>query len=104
MKTGPFPILGLIACLLVAAPAAARKGFDQDAARAAVLRGEILPLGEILAIAEAEVAGRVIEVELDKRHGRFIYEFEFITPEGQLIELEIDARSGEVLDRELELR
>ncbi|ADO44105.1 PepSY domain-containing protein [Ketogulonicigenium vulgare] len=86
-------------CLL-ALPAAADS--DQDRARDALARGEILPLSTILARIEADVAGRVIEVDYDEDDGRFIYEIEMLLFDGRLLELEIDAQTGVIIDSEYE--
>ncbi|MGD2020700.1 MAG: peptidase M4, partial [Thiohalocapsa sp.] len=42
---------------------------DHDRARAALERGEVLPLAEILASVTAQVPGDVVEVELEREHG-----------------------------------
>jgi uncharacterized membrane protein YkoI len=86
---------------LIAAPALADRD-DHDLARRALEAGEILPLADILAAAEATRPGRVIEVELERDDGRWIYELELVSPEGRLYEMEIDAASGTVLEIERE--
>ena len=86
---------------LIASPALA-DGDDHDRARRALEAGEIRPLAEILAVAEARRPGRVIELELERDDGRWIYELELVTPEGRLFEMEIDAASGTVLEVEQE--
>jgi uncharacterized membrane protein YkoI len=53
-------------------------------------------------VAEATRPGRVIEVELERDDGRWIYELELVSPEGRLYEMEIDAASGTVLEVEQE--
>lgn len=92
--------LALILALL-AAPAFADRD-DHDRARRALEAGEILPLSEILKAAETARPGRVIELELDRDDGRWIYELELVTPDGQLYEMEIDAATGTVLAQERE--
>jgi len=90
---------------LIAAPALADRpddARDHDRARRALEAGEILPLAEILAVAEATRPGRVIEVELERDDGRWIYELELVSPEGRLYEMEIDAATGTVLEVERE--
>jgi uncharacterized membrane protein YkoI len=94
--------LALILCLsLIAAPALADRD-DHDRARLALQAGEILPLAEILAAAEAARPGRVIEIELERDDGRWIYELELVSPDGFLYEMEIDAASGTILEVERE--
>lgn len=86
--------------LLLAAPALADD--DHDRARAALERGEILPLSRILAVVEREVGGRIIEIDLDRDDGRYVYEVEAVSRDGRLVELSIDAATGAILDRDYE--
>jgi uncharacterized membrane protein YkoI len=86
---------------LIAAPALADRD-DHDRARRALEAGQILPLAHILAAAEAVRPGRVIELELERDDGRWVYELELVSPEGFIYEVEIDAASGKVLDVERE--
>lgn len=94
--------LGLVAL----SPGLADDG--QDRARAALAAGRILPLSEILARIEPLAPGRVIEVDYDEDDddeeggGRGTYEIEILMTDGRLLELEVDARSGAILDREYE--
>ena len=85
--------------LLIATPVLADRE-DHERARRALEAGEILPLSDILAVVEAAHAGRVIELELDRDDGMWIYELEVLTPEGQIYEMEIDAATGDVLEIE----
>lgn len=86
---------------LIAASALADRD-DHDRARLALEAGEILPLVDILAAAEAARPGRVIEIELDRDDGRWVYDLELVSPEGFLYEMEIDAASGTILEVERE--
>ena len=86
---------------LAAAPAFADRD-DHDRARHALEAGEILPLSEILAAATAVRPGRVIEIDLERDDGRWVYELELVSPQGRLYEMEIDAASGTVLEVEHE--
>ena len=75
-------------------------GEDQARARAAVARGEALPVSRILEIAQHEVPGQVIEVELEWDHDRLEYEVKVLTDAGRVREIEIDAANGRVLSVE----
>ncbi|MCR0982345.1 PepSY domain-containing protein [Roseomonas populi] len=70
---------------------------DHDRARAALAAGEIRPLTEILAGVERRYVGRVIETDLDRDDGRWIYEFKLLPPTGRMFELRVDAANGNVL-------
>ncbi|WP_408593792.1 PepSY domain-containing protein [Paracoccus marcusii] len=73
---------------------------DYETARQAVDRGDMLPLEQILARIEARHPGRIVEVELEEEDGLWLYEIEVLTPEGRLIEIELDARTGAILGYE----
>lgn len=87
---------------LALAPLAAAADSDHDRARRALERGEVLSLAQILDMATARTPGRVIEVELDRDDGRWIYEVELVTRAGRLIEMEIDGATGRILEIEEE--
>lgn len=71
---------------------------DFEIAQEAVARGEILPLADILQQVQRSHPGRVIEVELEFSDGIRVYEVELVTPDGRLIEVELDARTGAIVD------
>lgn len=90
----------LMLTVLAAAPADAGRAQAraQDLVREAVRRGEILPLEPILAAAQARHPGEVIEVEWEGDE----YEIEILRPDGVVVELEYDARTGELREEEFE--
>lgn len=73
---------------------------DQARARAAVARGEVLPVSRILEIAQREVPGQVIDVELEWDDDRLEYDVKVLTESGRVREVEIDAGNGRVLSVE----
>lgn len=73
---------------------------DHDEARRLQELGDILSLEEILQRARSVHPGRIIEVELDKKHGRYIYEIESVGKSGLVWEMRFDAKSGELLSAE----
>lgn len=73
---------------------------DHERAGGALARGEVLPLSRILSAVQAAQPGRVIEVELENDDDHYIYEVELVTPEGRLIELEVEAATGMILQME----
>lgn len=82
--------------LLVSSAVTAFADGDHDRARDAVRRGEILPIERILAAIAADTPGQVLEVELEQRGHRWIYEVEVLRPDGVLVEREVDAKSATV--------
>ena len=73
-------------------------GGDHDRARAAVSAGEILPLAALLPVLEARFRARMIEVDLERDDGRLVYEIEMITPDGRILEVDVDATTGAILE------
>ncbi len=75
---------------------------DHEVARRAVERGELLPLATILKSAERDYPGRVLEVDLDREGGRYLYEIEVLLKDGRVIELTYDGTTGKLLETEIE--
>lgn len=91
-----FLSLGL-ALMLVAGSATHADGRDDhERARQAVKAGEVLPLRSVLERVERDYPGQVMEVELEREHGMWIYEIKILRDNGALLKLEIDARDGRV--------
>lgn len=88
-------ITGLSTLLLIAAVS---NGYaDSSTARKLVEQGEILPLEDIIAQAKKLHQGRILEVELEKKRQRLVYEIELVNDDGIVWELYFDARSGQLL-------
>ncbi len=89
-------LLGLLVPLVLVGPPARADG-DQDRARAAVQSGEVLPLRTLVERLAREHPGEVLEVELEREDGRWVYEIKLLQPGGRLVKLEVDAATGQVL-------
>ena len=92
-------LLAAAAAILLQAPtpAPAHGRGDQERARAALAAGEIRPLAEILAAVERRYVGRVIEVELERRDDRWVYDLKLLPPSGRLFQLHLDAATGALI-------
>lgn len=98
-----FTLAGLVPLAVALTPAGGAEPppkADHERARAARARGEVLPLAQILSLVERDFGGRVIEVELERDDGELHYELELLLPDGRVIELEFDARTGELVKLE----
>ena len=60
---------------------------------------QILPLSTVLQKLEREQAGQVLEIELEPLADRWMYEVKLLQTGGQLLRLEVDATTGEVIGR-----
>ena len=74
-------------------PVAARKLSDA---------GIILPLEKIVAAAKTAKPGEILETELERKQGRYVYEVEILDARGQVWEVELDASSGKLIAVESE--
>jgi uncharacterized membrane protein YkoI len=92
-------LIPLIGLALGLAAGGAAGGGDHDQARRLRQSGDVLPLEQILASLRLRSGGaaRVLEAELEQKHGRWIYEIEYLNGEGRVREALFDARSGEPL-------
>ncbi len=88
--------LALTAALLLG-PAQADGRADHERARAALQAGQILPLRSVLERLERSHPGQVLEVELEKEDGLWIYEIKLLQADGQLLKLKLDARNAALL-------
>lgn len=72
-------------------------GDDHDRALQAVQRGDALSLQALLERVPALRQSQVLEVELERKHGRWVYEIKSLESGGRLVKRVLDARSGEIL-------
>ncbi|MGV3655437.1 MAG: PepSY domain-containing protein [Noviherbaspirillum sp.] len=89
--------MALAACGLIAFPVWSDGKHDHERAREAVQSGQILPLYTVLERLGKSQPGQVLEVELERENGQWIYEIKLLRQDGQLVKLELDARTAEVL-------
>lgn len=95
-------IAPIVAALSLPQGTAAKDGYkdckrSQDCALDAFQSGEIRPLSEVLAVAKTRVQGEVVKVELDREDGIWVYEIKILTPSGRRREIEINARTLDVI-------
>jgi len=76
------------------------KDIDQDDAQMLRQQGVILSLEKILQAAQNLHPGRVIEVELEKKHNLYIYEVEIADSNGQVWEIKFNASDATVLSQQ----
>ncbi|MBF0147341.1 MAG: hypothetical protein HQL84_00130 [Magnetococcales bacterium] len=83
-------------------PAWANDDQDHEQAYRLVREGRILSLEQIIA-KHHELSGvRLLEVELKRKRGRYLYEIEYLAKDGRVWEWRLDARDGTSITRELE--
>ncbi|MGE0628287.1 MAG: PepSY domain-containing protein [Hyphomicrobiaceae bacterium] len=89
-----------IALAAVCAPGRADDGDDHERARGLLLNQHILPLEELQSLVLKRFPGRMIGVDLEQKKGRVAYEFKILSENGRVLEVEVDARTGDVLEVE----
>jgi uncharacterized membrane protein YkoI len=72
---------------------------EQDIAREAFRRGDVMPITRILAIVAQRVPGEVVEVKLETRR-TLHYQLKVLTRNGVVREVHVDARSGMITREE----
>jgi len=87
----------LLSLLLASAAAIASADDDHDRARRAMEAGEIMALHTLLERVTRQHPGQVVEVDLEREDGAWIYELKLLRPDGVLLKLDLDARDGTVL-------
>ncbi len=93
-------LLLAVAALVAAAPRLAG-AHDQDEVlrdevRRAVETGQIRSLADILNAVRRKLPGEVAGVEVERKNGRWLYEFRVVDGQGRLFDVYVDARSGEI--------
>ncbi len=98
MRARAFGIMALLFALIgPAAGVHADDGkHDQDAVRQAVERGEIKALADIINAIRGTLPGEIVGVEIERKRGRWFYEFRVAGSKGRLFEVYVDAQSGTV--------
>ncbi|MDZ4161277.1 MAG: PepSY domain-containing protein [Burkholderiales bacterium] len=90
--------LGLCLCLLGTGGAAFASDDDHEQARQALLRGDVLPLVQLLQhLDKQRPGGHILEVELEQKNGQWVYEIKQLEAGGQLVKIKLDAKTGELL-------
>ncbi|MEJ1157204.1 PepSY domain-containing protein [Prosthecomicrobium sp. N25] len=101
MRPDPRSLLCAAALLAAVVPAAAQSAVaDHEAALAALARGEVKPLDEILATVKIGTDA-FIGIGFDRADGRWVYAMTLLTESGRYRVVTVDAATAEVLNEEL---
>lgn len=73
---------------------------DERRAREALRQGEVLSLDRILQRAQSLLNGRMLEAELEREDGRWVYEITLLGPDGHVVEALFDAQNANLLELE----
>jgi len=89
-------VVALVAAVPRSADARDKDELHRDEVRRAVETGEIRSLADILNAVRGKLPGEVAGVEVERKDGRWLYEFRVVDAQGRLFDVYIDARSGEI--------
>jgi len=90
--------LALFLALMALPGAQASDLRDHERARAALQAGEVLPLPTLLDKLNRTHPGQVLELELERDDGRWVYEVKLLQADGRLLKLALDAGTGQVIE------
>lgn len=98
MRSHPVLSFLAVACLF-ACMHSSRADDEMDTAEITRLHqaGEILPLEQILERVRTRQSGAIIEVELERKRGQYVYEVDIVDDQGRKRELMFSAKTGELL-------
>lgn len=94
VKNLPRSALFCILALALVVPVAA---VDIDEVMRLKESGAIMSLEDLLEQVRHEYPGRIIEIELEKENGKYVYEIDLVDENGIVWELELDAETGDLL-------
>lgn len=86
-------LITLLSCLAISASAHADD--DHERAHRARLAGQIKPLSEVLRELSSQHPGQVLEVELERDHGTWMYEVKVLAPDGRVRKLKVNASTDQ---------
>ena len=86
--------------LALGTPAWSDKKKEQDGNVAALVKDAKITIDQAIKTAVEKVPGTAVEVELEKKHDKTIWEVEIVGADGKVMEVCIDAVTGAVLDTE----
>ncbi len=69
--------------------------------RELVKQGKILSLETILQKYPQDMAGKLLDLELEGEHHKVVYELKFLRQNGEVVEFKVDASTGEILEEEV---
>lgn len=93
-------MLAALLCAVAVSDSARADDVSIDQLRAAVARGEALPLSELRRRLSERFPGEIVDIGVDRDDGRFIYEFKVLQRSGRVIEVDMDAATASILDVE----
>lgn len=92
----------LIPAIVALAVLAHQPVLADDDYRDLMENADIVPLETLIGEARTAQPGHILEVELDRKHGKLLYEVEVLDDQGVVHELYFDATTGELIRRKVD--
>jgi uncharacterized membrane protein YkoI len=73
---------------------------DKEGNVADLVKDSKITIDQAIKTAQEKVPGTVVEAELEKKHGKTVWEVEILGADGKVTEVHIDAAAGTVIDTE----
>ena len=71
---------------------------EQESARDAYQRGEIMSLEDIRRNVQRDFNGQIISTRLQSENADYIYKFRVLSPDGNMMTIDVDAKTSRVID------
>jgi uncharacterized membrane protein YkoI len=71
---------------------------EQDNARDAYQRGEIMSLEDIRRTVQRDFNGQIIGTQLKSNNADYVYKFRVLSPDGSMMTIDVDAKTSRVID------
>ena len=78
-----------------------KKDKEEHAHVTDLMKDAKVTIDQAIKTASEKAPGTIVEAELEKKHGKTVWEVEVVGADGNVTEVHIDAVSGEVIDTEM---
>ena len=93
-------LTGLLAISLIVGVSTVAMSDDEKGKIADLVKDAKVTAEQAIKTAMEQVPGTVVEAELEKKHGKTVWEVEILGADGKVTEVHIDAAEGTVIDTE----
>lgn len=95
-----FRLAAILAVTLVFALSTMVWSDDKEGNVADLVKDAKVTIDQAIKTAQEKVPGTVVEAELEKKHGKTVWEVEVVGADGKVTEVHIEAATGTVIDTE----
>jgi uncharacterized membrane protein YkoI len=96
----PYGVAAILTISLVVALGATAWSDDKEGKVADLIKDAKVSIEQAIKTALEKVPGTAIEAEIEKKHGKTVWEVEVLGADGKVTEVHIDAATGAVIDTE----